>query len=320
MSLRCLVLVLLFAPMAAWGAQSPGIRLYERGAYARAIRVLKDEANNPRRSEEQRALARVYLAASLMALEKGDEARRQLEELVRTYPEQRVDPALFPPELVELERLVRAEVETERLRKEAEQAERERLAAEAERQRLAAEEAERRRREGEVVQQTPRGPEVEVQEPAVAEAGASWRFRPEATAFTDAMGFVEGPKRSFGLGLGLTVGSGMVEGTGRFLLGVGKGAELEAGLVFGEGAFKPRLGLRGTGVWNLRVDPLNRQSGESWALGGGPVVGARLVLASGLTVMVDGGLEFFLYFDKISSTRYRSPVVMLSAGLGFDLL
>ncbi len=317
MSLRCLVLVLLFAPMVAWGAQSAGIRLYERGAYARAVRALKDEANNPRRSEQERALARVYLAASLMALEKADEARRQLEELARTYPEQRVDPALFPPELVELERLVRAGLETERLRKEAEEAER--LAAEAERERLAAE-AERRQREAEALQQTPLDPPQEVQDDVDSpEAPSTARLRLEAITFTDLRGFAR-PRPSMGAGVGITLGSGMVEGTLRVLGGNSPALELEGGLVFGRGAFQPRVGVRATGIGPLKKDPSTPESKETTVGGGlGAVVGARLALSPRFTAMVDVGLQGFRY-QEVSPGTYRDWSVLASAGLGFDVL
>ncbi|HEX8822432.1 MAG TPA: hypothetical protein VF794_21075 [Archangium sp.] len=307
MLLRSFFVTLLLVPMAAW-ADIRGIDLYARGDFAKAAPVLEEEADNPARSDKERARARIYAAASMYALGRMDDAREQLELLARHYPEQRVDPRRFAPDFVALADLARKTVETERLRDEA-------RVQEAEQERLAAE-AERRRREAEAGQQP--GPDGEVQESA--EPGApSFRLRPEVTAFTDALAAIEGPKFPFGVALGVTAGSGAVEGTGRFLLGVGKGVELEAGLVFGGGAFKPRVGLRGTAVTNLRKDPLDLSSEKSWALGGGPVVGARLTLSPGLTVLVDGGLEFFHYFD-ITEARYRSPVVMVSAGLGYDLL
>jgi len=311
MFLRCLVLVLLVAPMAAWGAQSSGIRLYERGAYARAVRVLKNEANNPRRSEEQRALARVYLAASLMALEKGDEARRQLEELARTYPEQRVDPALFPPELVELERLVRAELETERLRKEAEQAERERLVAEAERERLAAE-AERRRREAEeaaaALQHTPRGPELEVQGPTDVEPASSFRLRPELLGFGDFKGRGAG-----GPGVGVTVGIGALEGTVRALIGKHHiGWEAEAGVVIGSWAIQPRVSVRGMVVPGIEV-PDSKEPVARFGFAG--AVGGRLALSSRVIVLADVGYGWLFGMPP----KYNNHVVVASAGLGFNL-
>jgi hypothetical protein len=297
MILRCLVLLLVLGPMAAW-AQSQGILLYERGEYSRAARVLTNEVNNPRRSEKDRARARVYLAAALMELGKRDEAQAQLEELLRTYPEQRVDPALFPPELVELDRVVRAEVETERLRKEAEEAERLRLAAEAERERLAAEEAERRKREADTLQQTPQ-PEGEVQDSEEPRATSSFRLRPEIFGYVDAVG------RSRGYGVGTTVGYGGLEAAVRVLPGPGNrwGVGGEVGYLFGRGIFQPRLALRATGVIGV-------------GLGGGGAVGVRLTPFAPVTLMADLGVEGFLVDDP---QLYRQAVVVGSVGMGFNL-
>jgi len=320
MFLRCLVLLLVLGPMAAW-AQSQGILLYERGEYSRAARLLTNEVNNPRRSEKDRARARVYLAAALMELGKRDEAQAQLEELLRTYPEQRVDPALFPPELVELDRLVRAEVETERLRKEAEEAERlrlaaeaerERLATEAERERLAAEEAERRKREAEAPRQTPL-PEGEVQDAAEPRATSSFRLRPEVVGFSDFVG-----RRSIGFGGGVTVGSGPLEGTVRVLGGVPTiGVELEAGVVIGSWAFQPRVSVRGIVLPGIVVPDTGKQGmlTSAFRFGVAGAVGGRLALTSRVTALADVGYGWF--FDM--PANYNNQMVVVSAGLGVNL-
>jgi hypothetical protein len=309
MFLRCLVLLLVLGPMAAW-AQSQGILLYERGEYSRAARVLTNEVNNPRRSEKDRARARVYLAAALMELGKRDEAQAQLEELLRTYPEQRVDPALFPPELVELDRVVRAEVETERLRKEAEQAERERLAAEAERERLAAEEAERRKREAEALRQTPQ-PEGEVRDSAEPRATSSFRLRPEVVGYSDFVG-----RRSIGFGGGVTVGSGPLEGTVRVLGGVPNiGVELEAGVVIGSWAFQPRVSVRGLLLPVLQLPTAQDPKATGTRLGVVGAVGGRLALSSRVTALADVGYGWLFGMPA----QYNDRVFVASAGLGFNL-
>ncbi|WP_375770805.1 hypothetical protein NR798_07865 [Archangium gephyra] len=306
---RSLLLLVLLLPLTTWAAQLPGIRLYQRGEYAKASRTLKQEINNPRRSEEERALARVYLAASLMALEKEDEAYEQLEELVRIYPEQRVDPALFPPELVELELKVRERLNAERLRQEAEQAELNRIAA--------AEEAARRKREQEEAARdrvTDGWPREEPQGPVSAAPPASpFRLRPEALVFSDVSGFIPPTSRSsIGFGLGLSAGIGMFDGSARALIGNRSlGVELDAGLLFGNGAFQPRLGLRGT------VVPFFEGGGI--AIGGGGSLGARLALSPAFTALVDVSYQGFAVPENQQSA-YRSFVVVGSAGLGFNLL
>ena len=297
MFLRCLVLLLLLGPMAAW-AQSQGILLYERGEYSRAARVLTNEVNNPRRSEKDRARARVYLAAALMELGKRDEAQAQLEELLRTYPEQRVDPALFPPELVELDRVVRAEVETERLRKEAE---------EAERLRLAAEEAERRRREAETLQPTP-GDEGNGAQPADQAEVSSFRLRPELLGFGDFKG-----RGAVGPGVGVTVGSGALEGTVRALIGkLHTSWEAEAGVVIGSWAFQPRVAVRGMLVPGIKVPGSTEPVARFGFVG---AVGGRLALSSRVTVLADVGYGWLFGMPA----KYNNHVVVASAGLGFNL-
>ncbi|QRK12766.1 hypothetical protein JQX13_23665 [Archangium violaceum] len=305
MHLRALSLLLLLIPLSTWAAEMRGIRLYARGEYVRASRALKEEVNNPRRSEKERARARVYLAASLLALEKTDEARQQLEELALLYPEQRVDSALFPPELVELEKVVRSRLQAERLREEAEQAERERLAA--------AEEAERRRREQEA--QLPPSVEPgsagELQGTASTPSPSTIRLRPELTGYSDAAGALSGGKVSFGLGLGLTVGGGPVEGTVRALPGGERWAwELEAGYLFGTGAFQPRVALRGTLFPRGTVET----SDGSW-VGIGGALGGRLALSPQLTLLADVGAEYLVN----APARYNGGVFVISAGVGYNL-
>ncbi|WP_163997102.1 tetratricopeptide repeat protein [Pyxidicoccus caerfyrddinensis] len=99
----------------AW-AQTTGIERYEDGDFKAAARLFEQELATPAASPESQALARIYLAASLYALGQVEEARKPLEALARESPEQRVDPARFPPELVSLAELIRQQVEPERQR------------------------------------------------------------------------------------------------------------------------------------------------------------------------------------------------------------
>jgi hypothetical protein len=245
---------------------------------------------NPRRSDKEKARARIYLAASLFALEMRVDATRELEELARLYPEQRVDPNRFPPNFVALAEKARATVETEELRKQTE-------AAKAEQERLAAE-AERGRREAEALGQ-PQGPDGEVTAPVEPHAASSFRLRPELFGYVDVLG------RSGGYGFGATAGYGGLEAGVRAMPGPeGRwGMGLEVGYVFGRGSFQPRVALRGTHVVGV-------------GLGGGGVVGARLTLLPQLTLMADVGFEGF---NVDAAGSYRSTVLVASTGVGFNL-
>jgi hypothetical protein len=310
MSLRSLVLLLWLVPMCAWAAKLPGIRLYEQGEYARASRSLKAELKNPRRTDEDKARVRVYLAASLLALGKQNEARQQLEELAKTTSEPQVDPSLFPSALVEMEKQVRGKLQAARP-PEPDQAEKDRLAAqEAERLRREQEEAERLKREQEAANKPPvvveQRPVDEVPQGPVSEdeAPSSFRLRPEVVGFGDLAGKLSSGKSSVGLAAGLTVGSGLFEGSARALLGDHTAVELDAALVFGQGLFQPRVGLRGTFVPGL----------PSQGLGGGVVLGARLALSSRLIALVDVSAQKFSVPEG-----YRDFAVTGSAGVGFNL-
>jgi hypothetical protein len=306
-----LFLLLLLVPLAAWAKESPGVRLYERGEYQRAVRALTSEVKSKLRKPKDRALARVYLAASLHALGKTEEARQQLELLAKEFPEQRVDPALFPPELVELEQEVRAKTDP------AQQAERERLAAEeARRQQEAAAAEEEARRQQELAtaeearrrqaeEEARRQQELAAQQvTAPVEAPSRWRLRPEATSFVDVRG------RSWGPAAGLTVGYGAVEASARAVFGDSMTYELEAGFAFGSGFFQPRLALRGSAIPRARI------------LGAGAMVGARLNLSPQFVVLADVGA---VYFRLPSSPPEGLPPstpfgLLATVGLGFNLL
>lgn len=110
-----LLVALLLGGGSAW-AQTSGIERYEEGDFEAAARLFEQELSEPQLSPARRAQARLYLAASLYALGQVEEARKPLEALARESPEQRVDPARFPPELVALAELIREPIEAERQR------------------------------------------------------------------------------------------------------------------------------------------------------------------------------------------------------------
>lgn len=319
MTLRALLLLLWLVPMSAWAAKMPGIRLYEQGKYAKASRSLRAEIKNPRRSEEDRARARVYLAASLLALKKTNEARQQLEVLAQTTSEPQVDPALFPPELVEMEKQVRGRLQPEGLPLESDQAERDRLAAqEADRLRREQEEADRLRREREgadrqAVVDAQRPPEGELEAPAGP--ASSFRLRPELTGYSDAAGLLTGGTVTMGPALGLTAGVGPVEATVRTLGGERWAWELEAGYLFGTGSFQPRLSVRATLFPGVGVPPENDPNGGGASFGFGGAVGGRLALSPRLTLLADVGGE---YLPGVSE-QFNNGVFVISAGVGYSL-
>ncbi|WP_257452164.1 tetratricopeptide repeat protein [Archangium lipolyticum] len=289
MSFRSFVLLLLLVPMAAW-ADIRGLDLYARGEFEKALPVFREEMANSRRTEKERARARIYLAASMFALGMQVDATSQLEELVRLHPEQRVDPNRFPPAFVKLAAKARKTVEAEQLA----QAQ----AKEAEEKRLA-EEAERRGRVAEVPrsQQEPAG---EVQAPVEPMATSSFRLRPEVTGYVDMLG-----QGSRGFAVGATAGYGALEASVRLLPGPEShwGVGVEVGVLFGKGMLQPRLALRGTGVMGVGV-------------GGGGAVGVRLTPVPLFTLMADVGVEGFKVSD---ASLYRGVVLVASAGVGFNL-
>jgi len=285
LSVGCVLLVSLPAHAAL-----KGVAHYERGNYARARRVLEQELRSPKLTEEERIKARLYLAASLHALDAKEAASVQLEELVLTAPNLEVDPVLFPPSFVELAGSIRQRVEDERKRVDAE---RQRVEAE----RLAREEAERLAREQAARPPPPPvAPQPVEPVPAEQETG-SLRLRPEVFGFVAPLG-----GRSFGVGGGLTFGFGGLEAGARVLLGEDLGVGAEVGMLLGSGSVQPRLGLRGTFV-----------PGQP-SYGGGAVVGLRLRPVSRLTLLVDVGAEYFS-----APSGYRPFVLTSSAGIGFDL-
>jgi hypothetical protein len=199
-------LVLLASPQAHAGLR--GVSLYERGEYARARKVLQEELRSPALSQEERVQARLYLAAAMHASGAEESATLQLEELVLTTPNLKVDPILFPPAFVAI-------------------AERARERVEAEHQARAQAEA-----------QAARPPVTALQE--AGQPPGSTRLRPEV------FGFVEPVGGAYGFGGGLSLGLGALELSARVLLGAELAVGAEAGLLLGSGTVRPRLALRGT--------------------------------------------------------------------------
>jgi hypothetical protein len=169
----------------------------------------------------------------------------------------------------------------------------------------AEEEEEEEEAGGEEEEEAPAEEEHVEEEEAVLLAAppSPFRLRPEAVGFLEPVG------RTWGLAAGLTFGGRSVEGTGRVLLGSSLAYELEAGLLFGEGALRPRLGLRGTLVPDREI------------FGAGLMLGGRMQLSPRFTALADLGCEFFATLSPdVPPEESRSFVVLLSVGLGFNLL
>ncbi|MDY7229598.1 tetratricopeptide repeat protein [Hyalangium rubrum] len=205
-----LLLGLLLVPGLAW-AQMTGIQLYENGEYEAAIRLLEQELAEASRSPGDPALSRVYLAASLHALGQVEEARKQLEVLARTHPEQQVDPVRFPPELVALAEVIRQQVEAERT--------------------FAEREAALQRAREEALQRIP--------------PPAHLYLRPEALGLFEAVG------RVWTVGAGASVRRESLEGSVRVLIGNPPTFHLQGGVLPGRGDWRPFLGLRAVMVPGL---------------------------------------------------------------------
>jgi tetratricopeptide (TPR) repeat protein len=197
-------LLLLFVSRVAWATPS-GSQLYENGEYEAAVQSFEQLLATPQASSSERGEARLYLAASLYALGRMEEARRQLTVLAREHPDQRVDAVRFVPELVALAEVIRQQVESER-NFEARRLELEHKAQE-----------ERLRR--------PPPPAISL--------------RPEL------IGLVEALDRGWTVGLGAGVQLKSLEGSVRVLLGAPAVIHLQGGMLFGDSSvWKPFVGLR----------------------------------------------------------------------------
>ncbi|MFL5346515.1 MAG: tetratricopeptide repeat protein [Hyalangium sp.] len=206
-----LLALLLLVSGPAW-AQKTEVQLYEDGDYEAAVQLCQQELADAQRSSAQQAQTLVYLAASLHAQGQVEEARKQLEILAREHPEQQVDPVRFPPELVELAKVIhqRAEAEKE----------------------FAVREAQLQREREEALRRTP--PTVPLY------------MRPEA------LGLFEAVDRQWTLGGGVAFRRESLEGSLRALIGNPPAFHLQGGFVPGHGAWRPFLGLRASLVPGLK--------------------------------------------------------------------
>ncbi|HYI02951.1 tetratricopeptide repeat protein [Hyalangium sp.] len=234
--LLLLLALILVLPLAAW-ADPAGIQLYESGEYEAAAHAFEQTLADPQRASSERAKARLYLAASLHTLGKVEEARKHLELLAREHPEQSVDPDWFPPELVELAKVIREQIESES----------QFAARTAELERKAREEALRR----------PPPP-------------LPLYVRPEAVSLFEA---VDG---RWTVGAGATLRSSSLEGSLRVLLGDPPAFHLQGGIQFGHAALRPFVGLRASLLPGLRSYGAGPAVGLRFALPAGMVGLAEL--------------------------------------------
>ncbi|NMO13521.1 tetratricopeptide repeat protein [Pyxidicoccus fallax] len=227
---RHLPLLLLLLGLPAW-ATPTGIELYERGEYEAAVQGFQQSLEAPELSSEKRGLMRVYLAASLYALGRVDQAREHLELLAREHPEQRVDPVRFRPELVGMADIVRQRVEAE--------------------QAFAARAAEiERRAQEEALRSRPR---------------ASLHLRPEA------VGLYESMARDWTVGAGLAYQRQWLECGFRVMLGAAPVLNVQGGVLLGDRRMKALLGLRASLVPGLDSHGAGPLAGARFALPAGLV-------------------------------------------------
>jgi tetratricopeptide (TPR) repeat protein len=114
MTSRYLLLILMLsAPRLTWSAED-FVPLYEHGDYELAARLCRQELADPRTLPPERAEAHRYLAASLHAMGRVQEARKQLELLLREQPGAGMDIKRFLPELAEFADAIRKQLAIER--------------------------------------------------------------------------------------------------------------------------------------------------------------------------------------------------------------
>jgi hypothetical protein len=225
-----LLVVLLLASGSAW-AQRTEVQLYESGDYEAAIQRCEQELADARRPPAQHAQSRVYLAASLHALGQVEQARKHLEILAREHPEQQVDPVRFPPELVELAKVIHQQVESEK--------------------EFAAREAQLQREREEALRRAP--PIIPLY------------IRPEA------LGLFEAVDQQWTVGGGVTFRRESLEGSFRVLIGNPPTFHLQGGFLPGHGAWRPFLGLRASLLPGLSTYGMGPVVGGRVSLPGGLV-------------------------------------------------
>lgn len=224
-------------------AQGTGVQLYESGEYEVAIRQCEQELAEASRAPAERAQARIYLAASLHALGQAAEARKQLELLAREHPEVRVDPILFPPELVTLAEAIREQAESTR--------------------EFEAREAQLRQEREEALRRASPTPLT--------------YLRPEA------LGLFEAVARTWTLGAGASIRRESLEGSIRVLYASSPAFHLQVGVSPGQGSSRFLLGLRASLVPGLDSYGTGPVVGGRIALPGGLIglaeVGAEYFFA-----------------------------------------
>ena len=115
MMMRLLALaLLLLLPRAAWADPLPGIALYDDGEYAAAAQSFEEALKDEHRAPEEKVLARIYLAASLHVLGRGEASRAQRRYWRASTPRCGWNPVRFPPELVALAEGIRERIEADK--------------------------------------------------------------------------------------------------------------------------------------------------------------------------------------------------------------
>jgi len=113
------------APLAELAPPAPharAVQLFEQGDYPRARTALAQLVADPARDEREKGPSRLYLAATLHALNEAAAAFDALRELAALHPEQPIDPVLFLPDFIALAKKAAAQVALERQAAEAAQA------------------------------------------------------------------------------------------------------------------------------------------------------------------------------------------------------
>ncbi|MGI5862863.1 MAG: hypothetical protein ACOX6T_12500 [Myxococcales bacterium] len=194
------------------------VELYQRGEFERALPALSKQAARTDLTEGDLVEARLHLVATLLATGDALGARTELTELLRSRPALRIDPAIFVPEVINLETEVRAALAAE-------------PAAEP-----AVEPAKSHA-------EPPPPPDSPPQ--AADDAGGHLRLSVAAFGFGDVHG------RSFGAGLSAGGEWRRLDAELRLLLGPKIGVGAQVGYRLTSGPLAPRAGLRLTTIPGL---------------------------------------------------------------------
>lgn len=284
---RALLVALMFAAGPALAEERiPGQDAFEQGDFKKAAQQMEEVASSPRYPEKTRARAHMYLAAAYHLL--GDKASMtaHLLKLAREFPDERMDPGTFDPELVQLADQTRATVQAER----------------EESQRVLASQQK---------SETPEVPGVKTEPPAPEETAKSVFLRGGAFA----MSFLGGGTPGWTVGGALSVRASHFEGGLRVLPGkpsMGYGAEVA--YLFLEGDLQPRVALNATYFPSV----LNEQGtgNTASAFEPGVALGIRYRVAGPLLVTADAGAGYAL---TQNSVEYRALDFTLSAGAQVEL-